>query len=137
MIAQAKLIEKAASLESISGPLASPSVARALSFDNGSQSPPSSSNPKTQRKKVFTEEEKSVISQMSEPSEMDSADSRLVMLRCAYLHKERKRQYEALRRVLKKEASPALTMKFNMCSDKERLLDFPSVTFSSCLGSPC
>ncbi|CAK9062720.1 Cell surface glycoprotein 1 [Durusdinium trenchii] len=43
---------------------------------------------------------------MSKPSDMPSD--------------ERKRQYAALRRVIYKEASPALLAKFNLCPDAER-----------------
>ena len=39
-----------------------------------------------------------------------------------FVAEERKRQYEAMRRLIIKEANPALTAKFSLCSDADRLL---------------
>ena len=75
------------------------------------ESTPEASAPapkKGTRQKVFDEETKKKIGEMSKPSDMPSD--------------ERKRQYAALRRVIYKEASPALLAKFNLCPDAERLL---------------
>lgn len=58
------------------------------------------------RKISLSEEEKQQIAEMSGPKDMDPS--------------ERKRQYSALRRAIRASASPALTNKFELCSDTER-----------------
>ena len=54
----------------------------------------------------LTQEQKDHIAAMSAPQEMDCD--------------ERKRQYSALRRAIRASANPALTSKFELCSDNER-----------------
>lgn len=59
------------------------------------------------RIKNLSQEEKDKIESMSGPSDMP--------------YDERKRQYSALRRAISRANSPALTAKFALCSDSERL----------------
>ena len=54
----------------------------------------------------LTQEQKDQIATMSSPQDMDPD--------------ERKRQYSALRRSIRASANPALTSKFELCSDTER-----------------
>ena len=60
----------------------------------------------TGRMVQLTDEQKQQISQMSSPKEMETS--------------ERKRQYSALRRAIRSSGNPALTTKFETCSDTER-----------------
>lgn len=94
MTAQEKLIEKTVTLESFTQGVGSPTsttstVCRTLSFDGVSEGTPSpatisTGSAKTQRKKVFTEEEKAAIAMMSEPSEMEPGVSWRITVTCSF-----------------------------------------------------
>lgn len=76
---------------------------------NRQESPPSiASSSRTRRVRCPDPEEIERIQAMSGPSDMESG--------------ERKRQYAALGRAVKKSMNPALIQKMRMCSDGERLL---------------
>ncbi|CAE7905167.1 unnamed protein product, partial [Symbiodinium necroappetens] len=61
---------------------------------------------KTKRATDLSAEDKDRINQMTSPQDIPRA--------------ERKRQYAALRRAILKNANPALTAKFSLCSDSDR-----------------